>query len=92
VRRTRCTLVLDGPPPAGRLEGLAQVSVRAVGQTVVVAGVVRDQETVVSTMVWLEALGTRVLALRIDPYDDDPAPEPAQGVPAGSRALRDLRP
>jgi hypothetical protein len=53
--------------------------------------VVRDQETVVSTMVWLEALGTRVLALRIDPYDD-PAPEPAQGVPAGSRALRDLRP
>lgn len=82
-------MVLDGLPPAGQLEGLTQVSVHPVGQTVVVAGVVRDQETVVSTMVGLEALGTRVLALRIDPDDDA---LPAGGVPGGSRALQDLRP
>jgi hypothetical protein len=84
-------MVLDGPPPAGPLDALAGLSVHAVGQTVVVAGVVLDQETVVSAMVRIEALGTRVLALRIDP-DDGLVPEPGEDPPVKAWALRDLRP
>lgn len=70
MRRSRYTIILDGPPSDAELEGLRGLAVREQDGNTVVVGVGHEPAVLVGTMARIEAHGRRVLGFRLDPEDE----------------------